>query len=283
MIGDIFADLFAVLGMDFMKNAMFTALFAAVACGLVGTLVAANRMLFLTGGVAHAAYGGVGLALFLGLPVLPVTLLFSILAALLMSHLALKSRMGTETSIGVLWAVGMAMGIMLIDLTPGYRADLSSYLFGSILAVSHSDMMLMLGLDVILLLVVLFAYQSLLAFSFDRTFAASRGLPVNFIHHLLVVMSAMTVVMLIRVVGLLLVMALFTIPPAMAMRYTRALWSTMCLAVLNSAVFCILGLIISAMFDLPCGAVIILVACLAFGISAVIQKLQKLRWAAKQV
>ena len=275
MLADIFANLFAVLGMSFMKNAMLVALLAAVACGLVGTLVAANRMLFLTGGVAHAAYGGVGLALFLSLPVLPVTLVFSILAALLMSHLAVKSRMSTETSIGVLWAVGMAMGILLMDLTPGYRADLGSYLFGSILAVSYTDMLLMLALDVILLLVVVFAYQSLLAFSFDRTFAASRGLPVNFIHHLLVVMSAMTVVMLIRVVGLLLVMALFTIPPAMAMRYTRALWSTMCLAVLNSAVFCVLGLIVAILSDLSCGPVIILVACVGFGLSTLLQKLHR--------
>ena len=275
MLADIFANLFAVLGMSFMKNAMLVALLAAVACGLVGTLVAANRMLFLTGGVAHAAYGGVGLALFLSLPVLPVTLVFSILAALLMSHLAVKSRMGTETSIGVLWAVGMAMGILLMDLTPGYRTDLASYLFGSILAVSHTDMILMLALNVILLLVVVFAYQSLLAFSFDRAFAASRGLPVNFIHHLLVIMSAMTVVMLIRVVGLLLVMALFTIPPAMAMRYTRALWSTMCLAVINSAVFCVLGLVVATLFDLSCGPVIILVACAGFGISTALQRLRR--------
>ena len=132
------AELRSIAGMPFMQHALLAGLLASVACGVIGTLIAANRMLFLAGGVAHAAYGGVGLALFLSLPVLPVTLVFSITAALLMSSLAMKSKMGSETFIGALWAVGMAVGIILIDLTPGYRADLSTYLFGNILAVSYA-------------------------------------------------------------------------------------------------------------------------------------------------
>ena len=268
------SEINAILSMDFMQNAMLAALLASVACGLVGTLVLANRILFLAGGVAHAAYGGVGLAFFLALPVMPTTLAFSIAAALLMSCLALKAKLATETSIGVLWAAGMAVGIILIDLTPGYRADLMSYLFGSILAVGSSELGFMLLLDVFLLAVVFLGYQSLLAFSFDREFAASRGLPVNFMHHLLVVMAAVTVVMLIRVVGLLLVRALFSIPPAMAVRVAKTFWGTMVLAVLNSALFCFLGLLLACLFNLSTGAAIILVACLAFALFTLWQRLK---------
>ncbi|MBQ4132559.1 MAG: metal ABC transporter permease [Desulfovibrionaceae bacterium] len=266
-----------VLSMPFMQNALLAGLLASVACGIIGTLVAANRMLFLAGGVAHTAYGGVGLALFLGLPVLPTTLVFSIGAALLMSALSLKSRINNEILIGALWAVGMAAGIMLIDLTPGYRADLGTYLFGNILAVSGSDILLMLALDGLVLLLVVGGFQGLLAFTFDRDFAASRGLPVAFLHHLLVALAAVCVVMLIRVVGLLLVMALFTLPPAIAARHARTFQGTMLLAVLGSGLFCSAGLVLAAMFDLASGAMIILVACAVFALSLLWTKLKKLR------
>lgn len=268
------AELRAIAGMPFMQHALLAGLLASVACGVIGTLVAANRMLFLAGGVAHAAYGGVGLALFLSLPVLPVTLAFSITAALLMSTLAMKSKMGSETFIGALWAVGMAVGIILIDLTPGYRADLSTYLFGNILAVSTSDLWLMLSLDLLLAVVVVAAFQAFLAFTFDREFAASRGLPVVFLHHLLIVMAAMCVVMLIRVVGLLLVMALFTLPQAMALRKAKTFAGTMLLAVFCSSFFCMAGLFMASLFDLASGATIILVACICFGLALSWEKLK---------
>ena len=270
----VLLDLSTVLEMPFMQNALLAGLLASVACGIIGTLIAANRMLFLAGGVAHTAYGGVGLALFLGIPVLPATLFFSIGAALLMSALSLKTRINTETMIGVLWAVGMAVGIILIDLTPGYRADLGTYLFGNILAVSDSDILLMLVLDGVILLLIGGGFQSLLAFTFDRDFAASRGLPVAFLHHLLVVLAAVCVVMLMRVVGLLLVMALFTLPQAIAIRHAGSFGRTMLLAVLGSSLFCVVGLLLSAIFDLASGAMIILVACMMFGISLLWTKLR---------
>lgn len=271
----LFSDMRMILSMPFMQHALLAGVLASVACGIIGTLVAANRMLFLAGGVAHAAYGGVGLALFLSLPVLPVTLLFSIAAALLMSILAIKSNISKETFIGALWAVGMAIGIILIDLTPGYRADLNTYLFGNILAVSVSDIWLMISLDLFLLVVVIAGFQSFLAFTFDRDFAASRGLPVNFLHHLLVVMSALCVVMLIRVVGLLLVMALFTLPPAIATRYAKTFSGTMVIATLCSVFFCVFGLLLASVLDLASGAMIILVACGCFSISLAWGKVKK--------
>ena len=259
-----------ILGMKFMHYALLAAVLAGIACGVVGTLTSVNRLVFLSGGVAHAAYGGIGLAFFFSLPVLPTTLAFTLAAALLMSHLALRARatagMPPDTAIGVLWALGMAFGILLIDLSPGYKGELMSYLFGSILAVSRSDLLLMAGLDGLILLIVALAYQSLLALSFDRDFALSRGLAVNGLQALLVAMSAVTVVMLIRVVGMLLVMALFTIPPAMALRRARTLAGMMTRAALLSMAFTIAGLMLATWFDLHSGATIILTACAAFAV-----------------
>ena len=259
-----------ILGMKFMHYALLAAVLAGIACGVVGTLTSVNRMVFLSGGVAHAAYGGIGLAFFFSLPVLPTTLAFTLAAALVMSHCALRARttpgLSPDTAIGVLWALGMAFGILLIDLSPGYKGELMSYLFGSILAVSHADLLLMAGLDALILLCVGLGYQSLLALSFDRDFAVSRGLAVNRLQAVLVAMSAITVVMLIRVVGMLLVMALFTIPPAMALRQARTMAGMMCRAAIYSMAFTIIGLLLATWFDLHSGASIILTACAAFAV-----------------
>lgn len=258
------------LSYDFFRNALMAGLLASLICGVIGSLVVVNRIVFLAGGVAHASYGGVGLAFYLGLPVLPVTAGFSTLAALGMAWVTLSSRERADTVIGVLWAAGMALGIILLDLTPGYNSDLMSYLFGSILAVPDSDLWLMAGLSAgVLALAALFS-RGLLAMSFDLEFARSRGVPVRFLHFLLMGLTALCVVMVIRVVGLILVMALLTIPPFMAERRARSLPGMMLLAALLSALFCVAGLYLSFALDLTCGATIIAVACVGFVISLAI-------------
>lgn len=255
------------LSFEFFRNALLAGLLASVICGVIGSLVVVNRIVFLAGGVAHASYGGVGLAFYLGLPVLPVTAGFSTLAALCMAWVTLTSRERADTVIGVLWAAGMALGIILLDLTPGYNADLMSYLFGSILAVPVEDLWLMAALAaVVLALVALFA-RGLLVMSFDTDFARSRGVPVRFLHFLLMGLTALCVVMVIRVVGLILVLALLTIPPFMAERRCRSLAGMMLLSAVLSALFCVGGLWLSYSLDLTSGASIIAVACAGFGLS----------------
>ena len=254
------------LGFEFFRNALLAGLLASVICGVIGSLVVVNRIVFLAGGVAHASYGGVGLAFYLGLPVLPVTAGFSTLAALCMAWVTLTSRERADTVIGVLWAAGMALGIILLDLTPGYNADLMSYLFGSILAVPVEDLWLMAALAaVVLALVALFA-RGLLVMSFDTDFARSRGVPVRFLHFLLMGLTALCVVMVIRVVGLILVLALLTIPPFMAERRCRSLAGMMLLSAVLSALFCVGGLWLSYSLDLTSGASIIAVACVGVGL-----------------
>ena len=210
------------LDYGFMQNALAAGLLASVICGVVGVLVVVNRLVFLAGGVAHAAYGGVGLAFFLGLPVLPVTTGFAVLAALAMAAVSLRMGDRSDTLVGVLWAGGMALGVLLMDATPGYNVDLMSYLFGSILAVSGSDLWVMAGLSALVLAAVLAFYRGFWVTALDPEFARARGVPAALLHCLLLCLVALTVVLIIRVVGLILVIALLTIPPYIAGRRTRS-------------------------------------------------------------
>ena len=252
------------LGFSFFQQALLAGVFAAILCGVVGTLVVVNRIVFLAGGIAHAAYGGIGLAVFLGLPFAVGVSIVTISAAFLMAVASLKWTHQADTIIGVLWAVGMAMGIILLDITPGYQADLMSYLFGSILAVSTADIWRMtIGAVLVLALLAVF-FRSFLAISYDPDFAKLRGIPVKVLYFLSVGMVALCVVLLIRVVGLILVIALFTIPPFIAEKYTQTLAGMMALSVVLSLVFTTLGLFLAYFYDLTSGAAIVLVAAGGF-------------------
>lgn len=253
-----------ILGYEFMQNALAAGLLASIICGVIGSLVVVNRMVFISGGIAHASYGGVGLAFLLGLPVLPVTTAFTVFASLVMALVTLHARERVDTVIGAIWAAGMALGIILLDLTPGYNVDLMSYLFGSILAVSRMDLWLMAGLAVLVFGLVVVFFRGFLAMSFDEEFARSRGVPVNFLHCLLIVLVGLCVVMIIRVVGLILVIALLTIPPFMAERRTNSLKSMMIMSTVLSVCFTISGLWLAYSLDITSGAAIIAVATLSF-------------------
>ncbi|WP_018124881.1 metal ABC transporter permease [Desulfovibrio oxyclinae] len=260
-------ELLDALQFEFFRNALTAGLLASVLCGVIGSLVVVNRLVFLAGGVAHAAYGGVGLAVLLGLPVLPVTSCFAVLAAMIMAMVTLKVKERSDTVIGVIWAAGMAFGVILLDVAPGYNVDLMSYLFGSIMAVAHADIWLM-GLLAALVPVVVFTwFRGFATMSFDEDFARARGLPVDFLYYLLIGMVALCVVTLIRVVGLILVIAMLTIPPFIAERRARSLGSMMITATLLGAVFCLTGLALAYWFDLTSGAAIIAVAATAFFLS----------------
>ncbi len=227
-------------------------------------------MVFISGGIAHASYGGVGLAFLLGLRVLPVTTAFTVMAALIMALVTLRARERVDTVIGAIWAAGMALGIILLDLTPGYNVDLMSYLFGSILAVSRSDIWLMLGLAVLVFGLVLVFFRGFLVMSFDEEFARARGVPVDFLYCLLVVMVGLCVVMIIRVVGLILVIALLTIPPFIAEQRTKSLKLMMIYSTILSMAFTLIGLWLSYALDITSGAAIIGVASLGFFVSLAI-------------
>lgn len=252
------------LQFEFMRNALAAGLLASVICGVMGTLVVANRIVFLSGGIAHAAYGGIGLAFFLGWPYLVGTIGFSLAAAMVMAAVTLRARHRADTIIGVIWAVGMAIGIILIDFTPGYNVDLMSYLFGSILTVPPLDLWIMLATGLAVTGFVAVFYQDLLTLSYDEEFARIRGVPVNALYFTLIGLLAVAIVMVIQVVGLILIIALLTIPPFIVEKYARSLIWMMVGASVLGAVFTVSGLWLSYAFDLTSGATIILVAGAAF-------------------
>jgi len=257
------------LQFEFMRNALIAGCFASLICGVIGSFIVVNRLVFLTGGIAHASFGGIGIACFFSIPYMLGTLGFSLIAAMVMTAVLLKNKNRADTYIGILWAVGMAIGIVLLDKTPGYNVNLMSYLFGSILAVPGTDLWWMLGLGVITVLSAVFFYRDLLAISYDDEFARLRGVPVNLIYFLFIGLVSVSIVIIIRVVGLILVIALLTIPPYIAEKYARSLVQMMVLSTLMAVVFNLGGLWLAYTYDLTSGAAIILVAATAFFISMV--------------
>ena len=256
--------MFEALQYEFMRNALAAGLLASVICGIMGTLVVVNRIVFLSGGIAHAAYGGIGLSLFLGWPYMIGTIGFSLSAAMVMAAVSLKAKHRADTIIGVIWAVGMAIGIILVDLTPGYNVDLMSYLFGSILTVPRSDLWVMLIVGFLIAGFVLYFYKELLAISYDEEFARIRGVPIRMLYFALIGLLAVTIVMVIQIVGLILVIALLTIPPFIVEKYAKSLLQMMVGSSLLGMVFTVSGLWISYAFNLTSGACIILVSGIAF-------------------
>ena len=249
---------------EFIQNAVLAAILASVACGIVGVYVVVNRIVFLSDGISHAAFGGVGLGYFLGLNPIQVAIAFSVAVALGVGASSKKLGAREDTVIGVIWVLGMAVGIIFIKLTPGYVPDLFSYLFGNILTVPRSDLHIMLILDLILLLTVALLFKEFLAISFDREFAQTLRVPVSVISYILLTLVALTVVMLIRVVGVILVMALLTIPAAVSERFTKRLLQMMIGSVALSLLFTLVGLWLSYVTNLPSGATIAILAAAVF-------------------
>jgi zinc transport system permease protein len=247
-----------------MQNAVIAGILAAVACGIIGTLVVVNRIVFISGGIAHTAYGGIGLAFFLGISPLLGAGIFAVISAVIMAKITLKNKHRADTVIGAMWAFGMAVGIILLDLTPGYNVDLMSYLFGSIMAVPQGDIIYMAILDVIIVIFILYYYRQIHAVSFDSDFAVSMGVRADMIYIMMLIMSALAVVLLIRVVGLILIISMLTIPPYIAEKQTSTLKGMMLVSVLLSLFFTMTGLFMSYAFNLTSGASIIAVSAASF-------------------
>lgn len=265
----------------FFQRAMLAGILAAVACGVVGSFIVVKRIASISGGLSHAAFGGVGLGYLAGFdPTLGATA-FALLSAMLSGFAYRRMRAGLDTLIAMMWAVGMALGIVFLSLTPGYKSDLMAYLFGSILFVPERYVWMTAGLDVMILAGVGLLFKELQAVAFDEEFSEVVGVPVGGLLQGLLAMIAVSVVVLIKVAGVILVIALLTIPAAIARHWTTSLRSMMALAVLVGAVCNTVGLIVSyevgARWDVnvPTGPLIILIAAAAFGASALLSRVRR--------
>jgi zinc transport system permease protein len=258
---------------EFFRNAIIAGILVGIAGGIIGSLVVVNRIVFVAGGIAHAAYGGVGMGFFFGFNPTWGALGFSLFSALLMGAVQRNKNLRRDTAIGMLWAIGMAIGIILTDLTPGYNTELESYLFGSILAVPTSNLWIMFAVDAVIVVLVTLFYKELLAISFDETFALVRNVPVNLIYLLLMGIIALAVAIMMQVVGLILVIALLAMPAALSAQFVKDLKAMMGLGIVLSWLLITLGLGLSYQLNLTSGATIILVSAIAYLITLILKPL----------
>lgn len=257
----------------FLQHAMIAGLLASVACGTIGTLVDARRITYIAAGIAHSVLGGMGAAQYLRtvqgldwLRPLHGAIVAALLAAAIIAYVSVRAREREDTVISALWSIGMAAGIIFLAYTPGYNQNLMSFLIGNVLAVSQTDLLLLAALDAVLIVLVYAFYHQLVATCLDQEFARVRGVQVDMFFHLLLGLIAVTVVLLVSVVGIILVIALLTIPVAIAAVFTYRLIRRMVAASLISALLVTLGLALSFKPDLPSGATIILVAGAAYAL-----------------
>lgn len=265
----------ALAAYGFLQKALLAALLASLSCGIVGTYVVVKRIGYMAGGIAHTILGGMGIAYFLGRDPLLGAMTAAVLSAIIIGGVGLRWKEQEDVIIGALWAVGMAIGVLFISRTPGYALDLMSYLFGNVLMVTRTDLIITAVLDAAVVgLVVLFRKQ-FLAVCFDEEFARVRGVKVSGFYLLLLCMVAVTVVSLVQVVGLILVIALFTLPAATVRQFIRSVGGMMVGACMLGAVLSIIGLGVSFETNLPSGATIILLAGSVYFLSLLVHAIRR--------
>ena len=250
----------ALADFRFMQYALAACLLASIGCGTIGAYVVIKRIGFVAGGIAHTVLAGLGIAYYLGAAPLHGAIIAALVAAVLIGWIKLRWRQEEDVLIAATWSVGMAVGILFIARTPGYAVDLTSYLFGNILLVTKNDLVLMAVLDGLIISIVLLFHRQFLATAFDEEFARLRGVNVEFFYIFLLCIVALTVVLLIQIVGLILVMALLVLPAAAAAQFVTSVTRMMLLAVGMSAVVTSLGLGVSFATDLPSGATMVVAA-----------------------
>ncbi|HEX3037336.1 MAG TPA: iron chelate uptake ABC transporter family permease subunit [Thermodesulfobacteriota bacterium] len=261
-----------LLQYEFMRNALGAAVLVSIACGIIGTYVVIKKLVFISGGISHAAFGGIGLGYLLGVNPILTTIPFSILSAISIGTITKKVEVSEDTAIGILWTVGMALGIIFINLSPGYAPDLFGYLFGSILTVPSIELAIMFILDLVIILTVLVFHKEFLAMSFDEEFSTVVGMPTKSLYLLLLCLVALSVVVLIKVVGVILVIALLTIPATIGKQFTYNVRKLIILSIAIGIVLNVVGLLLSYVLDLASGATIVLVLVAAFVVSLFLKR-----------
>ncbi len=251
---------------SFVQNAIVAGFLVSVAMGIIGTLVVVNKTVFVAGAIAHASYGGIGLALYFSLPFLLGTSAFAVATALVIAYFYIRQKQRLDTVIGALWAFGMAVGIIFVDLSPGYNVDLMSYLFGSILTVPAEDLAFLAVFDAGLVAFAFVFYPLILAVSYDAPYASLQGVKTHAFSAALFVLIALGIVFSIRSIGLILVIALLTVPVFIAELFSSSLARTMFYSALLSFAFVLGGLALAYAYNLTSGASIILVASGCFAV-----------------
>ena len=253
----------------FLRNALYAGLLSSLLFGILGSVVTVRRIGSLAGAVSHAVLGGIGLALYLssglipGFPPIAGALIFAVLSALVIGFVSLKAKQREDTVINAIWVIGMSLGLLFMAKTPGY-ADPSTWLFGNILLISNRDLIFMAVLDIVVLFLAWRFYAQIEASSFDEEFALTRGVPVEKVFMLLLCITAVAIVLLQTFIGIVMVIAMLTLPSGCAGVFSRSLGGMMISSCIFSAVFSVCGLVTGWLFDLPIGAMTVIIAGFVF-------------------
>lgn len=259
----------------FFRNALWGSLFASIACGMIGTYVVSRRLVFISGGITHASFGGLGIGFYFGLNPILSAMAFSVLSAFGIEWLSTKEGVREDSAIAVFWSLGMALGIILTFLSPGYAPNLSEYLFGNILTITKSDIWALSVLCVLIAIFFLTHYHAIVSVSFDSEFAQTRRISTRFIEYTMMFFIAVTIVLSIRLVGIVMLMSLITVPQMTANLFTVKYSRIIYLSSFISFVGCIVGLFLSYYLNVPSGAFIIFVLILIFFIAKTIKSIIK--------
>ena len=251
----------------FFQHALLGSLFASIACGIIGTYIVTRRLVFISGGITHASFGGIGIGLYAGVSPILCAAIFSVRSAFGVEWLSKRSDMREDSAIAVFWTFGMAIGIIFSFLAPGFTPDLSSYLFGNILTITSSDIAMLGLLSVVLALFFGLFLRPIIAIAFDREFARSQHMPVALFEYLLMMFIALTIVSCLRMVGIVLVISLLTLPQMTANLFTNSFKRIIWLSILIGYVSCIGGLFFSYKYQIPSGAAIIFVSILIYALA----------------
>lgn len=248
----------------FFQNALLGSFLTAIACGIIGTYIVARRLVFISGGITHASFGGLGLGFYLNTNPIMMAMIFSVLSAFGVEWMSKKQGVREDSAIAAFWSLGMALGVIFIFLTPGYAPNLSAFLFGNILTVSTTDILLIGILAVVLSMLFLLFFKEIVYVSFDNDFASTQRLPVKLIEYTLMLFVAVTIVLSIRLVGIMLLMSLLTLPQMTANLFTSSFSKIMFGSIIIGFLGCVAGLFLSYFLNVPSGAFIILVLVVVF-------------------
>jgi len=262
----------ALFKYSFLQNAVVASIAAGIICGIIGVIIVEKKLLMMSGGIAHTAYGGVGLGYWLGFNPLLGAGLFSVTAAITIGTIRRKNSRNSDVIIAVLWSLGMALGIVFTELMPGYPPDMNSYLFGNILSVKKSDLYMIIALTVIVAAVILIFYNDFKAFLFDEKFAFVCGINTAFLEYLLLIITALSVVALIRIAGIILVIVLLSAPAGCAGFICKTLKGRMITATLLSILFSLSGITVSYYSGMPAGAVTVIISAVCYFLVSMLKR-----------
>lgn len=255
-----------LLHYTFFQHALLGSLFASIACGIIGTYIVTRRLVFISGGLTHASFGGIGLGLYTGISPILSAALFSVLSAFGVEWLSKRNDMREDSAIAMFWTLGMALGIIFSFLAPGFTPDLSAYLFGNILTITVTDIILLALLSGALILFFMLFLHPIISIAFDREFSRSQGLPVSLFEYILMMFIALTIVLSLRMIGIVLVISLLTIPQMTANLFSTKFTHIILLSIGIGYLSCIGGLIFSYFLNVPSGASIIFFSILIYAL-----------------